>query len=441
MKPSVDLAELDTIAVGRGLSQIADRAGDVVVDAFFERREEVELPPEGEAPGPRSWCEEGLAVRLLRRGRTWLAARDAIDAGSFQGAVRQVARALPATTYPAPRFRAVRPAPALEAPEVLAFPAAVQRQLERRYVGLPLRLTVRRHQRWTRVIGSSLAADPQEERFYSCVAELPWARHGSVLERLDERAAAEVVTALMGLYRAREASAVEPGPATVVLAPAAAAVLLHEAVAHALETDTLALSGRPEAALGVRIGPPALCVLDDPSALPEAIRRTADDEGMPVVRRWLVREGAVEQPLADRFAAASSSRLTPGAGRRGSRHQPPVPRSGHLELLPGEAGLEELLGEAEEGLYVALATRGRLDPLRGDFSLEIPFARRLRDGVTGDFVAPFRLTGRVAELLDSVAGVGAEARFAGAGWCAKGGQRMPVWATVPALLLDGVTIS
>jgi predicted Zn-dependent protease len=440
MNPLVDFAELDTVAVGRGLSQIADRPGDVV-DAFFERREEVELPPEGEMLGLRSWREEGLAVRLQRRGRTWLAARDAIDADSFQGAVRQVARALPATTYPAPRFRAGSRQSTLEAAEILAFPAAVQRQLERRYVGLPLRLTVRRHERFSRVIGSSLAADPQEERFYSCVAELPWARHGSVLERLDERAAAEVVAALMGLYRARKMPAVDPGRAVVVLAPAATAVLLHEAVAHALETDTLALSGRPEAALGVRIGPPSLGVLDDPSALPESIRRTADDEGMPVVRRWLVREGAVEQPLADRFAAASSRRLTPGAGRRGSRHQPPVPRSSHLELVPGEAALDELLGEAEGGLYVPLATRGRLDPLRGDFSLQIPFARRVRDGVASEFVAPFRLTGRVAELLDAVAGIGAEARFAGAGWCAKGGQKMPVWATVPALLMDRVAIS
>ena len=81
MKPSVDLAELDTIAVGRGLSQIADRQGDVV-DAFFERREELELPPRDEAPGLRSWREEGLAVRLLRRGRTWLASRVAADGRS-----------------------------------------------------------------------------------------------------------------------------------------------------------------------------------------------------------------------------------------------------------------------------------------------------------------------------------------------------------------------
>ncbi|MFQ5351161.1 MAG: metallopeptidase TldD-related protein, partial [Thermoanaerobaculia bacterium] len=280
-----------------------------------------------------------------------------------------------------------------------------------------------------------------EERLYSWVAELPWARHDSILACLVDRAATEMVEGLMGLYRARQGPAVVPGRAAVVLAPPAAAVLLHEAVAHALETDTLALGGRPEAAVGVRVGPPTLGVLDDPSALPAAIRRTVDDEGMPVVRRWLVREGAVEQPLADRFAAASSSRLTPGAGRRGSRHQPPVPRSSHLELLPGEASLEGLLSEAQGGLYVPLAARGRLDPLRGNFSLDLPFARRVRDGAPTDFVAPFRLTGRVAELLDAVRGIGTEASFAGAGWCAKAGQRLPVWATVPALLLDGVSVS
>ena len=440
MNPFVDLAQLDTATVGRGLAQIADRQADVV-DAFFECLEEVELPPEGEAPGLRSRREQGLAVRLLRGGRTWLAARDAIDGESFKSAVRQVARALPATTYPAPRFSSPTDEPPLDAAEVLAFPGTVQRQLERRYVGLPLKLTVRRHDRRSRVIGSSLAADAQRERFYSCVAELPWARHGAVLERLDEPAAAEIVAALMGLYRAREAAAVEPGAASVVLAPAAAAVLLHEAVAHALETDTLALSGRPEAAVGVRIGPPGLGVLDDPAALPESVRRTADDEGVPVVRRWLVREGTVEQPLADRFAAAASRRLAPGAGRRGGRHLPPVPRSAHLELVPGDATLDDLLAAAEGGLYAPLATRGRLDPLRGDFQLEIPFARRVRDGAADGFVSRLRVSGRVAELLDAVRGIGAEARFAGAGWCAKGGQKMPVWATVPALLLEGVTVS
>ena len=45
-------SELDTAAVARTLSQIAEKPEDVV-DAFFERREEAELPPEDEGPGLR----------------------------------------------------------------------------------------------------------------------------------------------------------------------------------------------------------------------------------------------------------------------------------------------------------------------------------------------------------------------------------------------------
>jgi len=55
-------------------------------------------------------------------------------------------------------------------------------------------------------------------------------------------------------------------------------------------------------------------------------------------------------------------------------------------------------------------------------------------------VGPCRLSGRVADLLHRVTAVGRETRSAGAGWCAKGGQKMPVWATAPALRLEGVEV-
>ncbi len=431
--------QLHTTAISRRLAQVADGEGDLA-DVYFERRERVELPPADEALGLRVWQEQGLAVRLVRGGHSWLASRDSIDASSFQQAVRQVARALPAASYPGFRLEVEPPRAPVEAGEVQRFPAAVQRLLKERLVGFPLRLTVRRHRRWLRVVGTELAGEPQSERFYSCQARMPWGRHGVVLRRLDPACAAEMVDGLVELFRARDAPPPPPGRHTVVLSPQAAAVLLHEAVAHALETDTLALGGRPEAAVGVRIGPEHLAVLDDPAALPEPIRRTCDDEGMPVVRRWLVRAGTVEQPLADRYAASTSASLIPGAGRRGGRHQPPVPRSTHLEVVAGEAAEGGLMAAGEGGLYAPLAERGALDPLRGDFSLQLPVTRRIRDGRPQEYLGPARLEGRVAELLGAVAVVGDKPRFAGAGWCAKGGQRMAVWATVPELLLEGVRL-
>jgi predicted Zn-dependent protease len=431
-------SELDTAAVARALSQIAEQAEDVV-DAYFERREEIELPPEDEVPGPRVWRDEGFAVRLLRQGRTWLASRDGIAEQPFAEALRQVARALPTVGYPEPRLRPLAWG-AVELRELREFPAAVARAVRAHHVGFPVRLTVRRHRRWVQVVGPRLVAPPQSESYYSCVVESSWGRDGSLLPRLDAAAAEEVAVSAVALFRARHASPPAAGRGVAVLAPPAVAVLLHEAVAHALEADTLARGGRPEAALGVSLAAACLDVLDDPSAAPAEVRRTADDEGLPVCRRWLLRRGVVEQPLADLAWSRAAPAFLPGAGRRGSRHLPPGPRSFHLELLPGDSDEADLLAEAEGGLYLPAASRGALDPLSGDFSLRLPHARRIRHGSLAEPVGACTLRGQVADLLARATAVGRHPQAAGAGWCAKGGQKLPVWATAPALRLEGVEV-
>jgi predicted Zn-dependent protease len=433
-------SELDTAAVARALSQIAEQPEDVV-DAYFERREEVELPPEEDAPGLRVWREEGFAVRLLRGRRSWLASRDGIAERPFAEALRQVARALPSVGYPEPQVRATPPAGREDGVrELRDFPAAVSRAIRAHHVGIAARLTLRRHRRWLQVVGPRLVAESQTESFYSCVVESSWGRCGALLPRLDAAAADEVAAAVVALFRARHAAPPASLNGVVVLAPAAVAVLLHEAVAHALEADTLARGGRPEAALGLALGAPCLDVLDDPSAAPPEVRRTSDDEGLPVCRRWLLRRGAVEQPLADAAWSRIAPTLLPGAGRRGSRHLPPGPRSTHLELLAGAANESDLLAQANGGLFLPAASRGGLDPLSGEFTLHLPHGRRIRRGALGEPVGACALRGQVADLLARAAAVGRESVPAGAGWCAKGGQKLPVWATAPALRLEGVTV-
>ncbi|MFL6193543.1 MAG: metallopeptidase TldD-related protein [Thermoanaerobaculia bacterium] len=433
------LSKLDTAAVARTLSQIAEQPEDVV-DAFFERREEVELAPEGDPGALRVWREEGFAVRLAREGRTWLASRDVIEAKPFAEALRQVARAIPSATYPEPALE-VPPFEPVAALELLDFPGALSRAVRAHHVGFPLRVTVRRHRRWIQVVGPRLVAGAERESFYSCAVESSWGRYGALLPRLDAAAAEEIAVAAVSLFRARQAlpPAAFRGPA--VLAPPAVAVLLHEAVAHALEADTLAQGGNPEAAVGVAMAASCLDVLDDPGAAPEGVRRTTDDEGAAVVRRWLLRGGIVEQPLADALWARTSPVLLPGAGRRGTRHLPPGPRSTHLEILPGEATEADLLAGSEEGLFLSEASRGTLDPLSGEFTLAFPYGRRFRRGALAELVGPCILRGRVADLLTRVSAIGLDVRSAGAGWCAKGGQKLPVWATAPALRLDGVEVT
>lgn len=435
----VPFAQLDHAAIARNLSQIADHRGDLA-DAFFERLEEIELPSEDSHSGFRVRRESGVAARLVRDGQTWLATRDGISAETFTGALRRVARALPRTSYPKPRFSVEQWSEAPEAPELAELPSRLHRQIRAHHVSFNTRLAVRRHRRWVRVVGIELASAMEEESFYSVEATLPWGRYGTLLNDLGDVTVESLARRLVHYYRAREAAPPDPWDGPVVLGPSTAAVLLHEAVAHALEADTLALSGHPEAAVGVELGSEHLHIFDDPTSAPEGVRRKADDEGCPTGRRCLVRAGVVEQPLCDGFWARRSDVLRAGAGRRAHRHVPPGPRSSHLELMPGEASREDLMGQAEGGLYLPEAERGALDPRSGEFQLTFPYGFRIEDQAPGAPVGRCQMRLHVSEVLRGVRAVGREAVSAGAGWCAKGGMKLPVWATSPPLLLSGVVI-
>lgn len=434
-------ADIDAAAVARVLSQVADRTNDLA-DAYFEALEVIELPPEDRSPGVRVRRETGLAVRLVREGRTWLAGRDGIEPERFGEAVRRVARALPSNPYPHPELGRTRFTEPPEAPEVLEFPSRATRALRERgldrEIAAAVRLTVRRHRRFVRVVGSQVSSGTERESFYSVDTETPWGRHGILLESLDDNAAEILAASLARRAEAQGAESPARGRSICVLGPAAAAVLLHEAVAHALEVDVLARGGHPEAAVGVRMGSELLDVFDDPRSGPEEVRRRADDEGFPTVRRCLLRRGTVEQPIADAAWSRRSDLLVAGGGRRGDRHDAPGPRSTHLELVAGSASSADLF--AEGGLYLPEADRGRLDPETGLLTLRFPHGRRIQDGAPAETVGPLVLRGHVSDLLSRVDAVGADVRTGGAGWCAKDGVRMPVWASAPELRLDAVEV-
>ncbi|MEM9554929.1 MAG: TldD/PmbA family protein [Acidobacteriota bacterium] len=434
-------SSIDAPGVLRALSQVAERDDDLA-DVYFERREEIALPTvDAAGPGLQVWREEGLAVRLLREGRTWLAGRDGIGPDELGDALRRVARAMPRAAYPRPAVSATRWREPPAAPELVELAPHVRRHLAEREVPGDVRWTLRRHQRWVKVIGNAVTSATEHERFYSVVASTPWGRWGSLTTALDEAFATAAADALEQQWRARDA---EPSGATwtgpCVLGPSAAAVLLHEAVAHALEADHLARGGDPEAAIGLRMGSELLDVFDDPGAAPASVRRGADDEGFPTRKRHLLRAGTVTEPLADATWARRLDALSAGAGRRGDRHHPPGPRSHHLVLIPGADDDDGLFAAADGGLYFPDVARGRLEPLSGELTLRFDVGFRIEDGAPGRPFGPCALRGHVAEILGAVSAVGAATRPAGAGWCAKDGAKLPVWATAAPLLLEQQTV-
>ena len=428
-------AKLETAAVARALAAVAAEAGDLA-EVYFERRVDAEWPPSEAACGLRLRREEGLAVRLVRGDRGWLASRDAIGGAELTSALRQVARAQPAA-MPEPELT-VGPPPAVPVATLRGFEGELERAIRRHHVAFPFRLTTRWHRRDLQVVGPRWVPESEREVFYSLDVELPWGRFGALATTLQAGEAERVARALVARFRARDAAPPPDGRYPLLLAPAATAVMLHEAVGHALEADLMEAGGRgAQSAAG---GAATLDVLDDPRRAPRGVDRATDDEGQPVVRRWLIRGGIVDQPIADALHAARSEVLLPGSGFRGSRHQSPLPRTHHLELLPGEADLPQLLRAADGGIFIAELDQGTLDPLSGEVVLYAPGGRYIRGGELAESCGPLRLRSRVPELLAAVTAIGADPQPAGAGWCAKGGQRRAVWATAPSLVLAAMEI-
>ena len=70
--------EMDTGTVARALAHLHRGEGEWA-DAFFERIDTQEVRSGNHAPGHAGWREEGLAVRLVRGARSWLASRDVLS--------------------------------------------------------------------------------------------------------------------------------------------------------------------------------------------------------------------------------------------------------------------------------------------------------------------------------------------------------------------------
>jgi hypothetical protein len=233
------------------------------------------------------------------------------------------------------------------------------------------------------------------------------------------------------------AASVRAGHTAALLAPAAAAVLFHELLAHPLEGDLLLRGASPLAGRNQeRLFPLPLDVDDDPAAadLPGAF--SADDEGVAARRRPLVRGGSLVGMLCDRATAAALG-SEPGNARRATVHTPPRPRVSNL-VVHGRRGDESEL-RREATVEVASLAAGSVEPRTGLVTLAVRTAWSLRRGIRQQPLAPFVLAGTMGEVFAGVRAIaGPGIATAEPGWCAKDGEVVATGARVPWVLLAGV---
>lgn len=234
---------------------------------------------------------------------------------------------------------------------------------------------------------------------------------------------------LRQLEMAKNRAVISTGLLPVIFTPHGVASALIPPLSSAFNGRTVLEGASP---LGNKLGQPVfderLSLTDDPTLDYRPASAPCDDEGVPCRRTPLIEKGVVANFLYDlQTAALAKSRSTGSGHRRGGL---PMPSSSAFIIAPGEATLDEMLGDIKEGLLVEElmgASQGNI--LGGDFSGNVLLGYKVENGKIVGRVKDTMVSGNVYQLLKQVGAIGSEAKWVGG------------FLNTPPIRLDGVSVA
>jgi PmbA protein len=245
--------------------------------------------------------------------------------------------------------------------------------------------------------------------------------------RLDIPADAMVETVLHKVRLAERTAKVPTAQLPVILSPKGAGSTLIESLASGFNGKIVLQGASP---VGDKLGKKAfsekLTLYDDGLLDYAAGSAPFDDEGVPTRRTALVTEGVVTAFIYDLFTAYLAGTQSTGNAER-SLSSLPSPSLHTVWMAPGDASLEDMLADIQEGLLVDQvmgAWAGNI--LAGEFSGNVHLGYRIEKGQIVGRVKDTMIAGNVFQALGNIAAIGRELYPVG------GGLRLP-YIYLPAL--------
>ena len=184
--------------------------------------------------------------------------------------------------------------------------------------------------------------------------------------------------------------------------------------------------------LGEKVASDVVVLADDGTDPDGMASAPVDGEGLPRGRTRLIEGGRLTAFLHDTYTARrdGGASSTANAARSGYRSPPSVSTS-NLIVAPGTATLEELLAEADDGVYVTdvAGLHSGVNPISGQFSVGASGVL-IQGGRLGAPVTEFTIASDLVSMLSAVTAVGAQAR-----WVPFGGS-----VKTPALLVGEMAV-
>lgn len=236
-----------------------------------------------------------------------------------------------------------------------------------------------------------------------------------------------------------EAKNAPAGEMSVVLDKNQSGVMIHEAVGHPFEADSIwKQTSTIYDKLGETIGSPLVNIYDTGYINEYRGSLNIDDEGYPCEKTMLMEKGKVVGFINDKISAQALKQARNGHGRRQSYENVPIPRMANTVLDKGNTPPEEIIESVKNGFY-AISYQGGMVEGTGKFTFSVSFGYLIENGKLTTPLKNATLIGTNTVILKEIDMIGNDmAYFLGS--CGKAGQTVPVTAGTPTLRIKKMTV-
>jgi TldD protein len=249
-----------------------------------------------------------------------------------------------------------------------------------------------------------------------------------------------------------KAENVKPGNMDLICGPEVTGIAAHESCGHPMEADRILGREMSQAGrsfiykgspywIGTRIGSNTVTVVDDPTLENSYGYYLYDDEGVKARRRFLYKEGIINEFLQNRESAAKMNTRSNGSSRSINYDREAIVRMANTFVLPGKLNDEELIEDVKHGIYMKSFTEWNIDDKRFNQRYIGREAYLVEKGELKNPVARPIIETTTEKFWTSVDAVSKEVKF-DAATCGKGdpSQGAPVYTGGPCLRLRGVFV-
>lgn len=197
-------------------------------------------------------------------------------------------------------------------------------------------------------------------------------------------------------------------------------LVIHESIGHPLELDRVFgsernFSGTSFATVDqldkLQYGSRIVSVTSDPTAPGGLGSFGWDDEGIKSRKVDLIKDGLLVDHLSSRETAARIGRRSTGAMRAEGWKNIPLVRMTNINLAPGDKTFEQLIGEVDDGIYMATPSSWSIDDLRRNFQFGCEIGWEIKGGKLAGVVKNPTFSGCTTLFWNACEAIGNGAQF------------------------------